>query len=203
MKRFFEFVLKTSVDYDKYGKRATGVTLLELVLLIVFIAVIFLMFLGPLSRHLEKKKTLSYRMEVLYSSLCKYAESHNGQLPSADSWCDELIKVDEKISKDSFRRGDSDSINSYHISFNNNLSNIRLSDLLPNTVILFGAEGKWNLNGSEEMIVEAKSIPYLVTNGTVIICWRKGKIYKSNQSTEKKLCWEANIPKVTSKNNSN
>ena len=185
---------KAGVGYNKNEGRTTGMTLLKLILFIAFIAIISLIFLGPTLRHMEKKKALSYRMEVLYSSLCKYAELHNGQLPNADTWCDELIEVDKNISKDTFRKGGSDDTNSCHIAFNNNLSNTRLSDLSPNTVILFGAEGNWNLNGSEEQIIEARSIPYLLANGTAIICWLEGKIYKSNQSTENKLNWKQNTP---------
>ena len=42
---------------------------------------------------------------------------------------------------------------------------ILLSGLPQNTILLFGAEGKWNLNGTEELIIDIKNIPYLLADG--------------------------------------
>ena len=42
-----------------------------------------------------------------------------------------------------------------------------MSELTPNTIILFGVNGRWNLNGSEELIEETRRISYLLANGKI------------------------------------
>ena len=174
------------------GMNRRALTIVGLTLLLVFILMLCVFFSVPVRRHFEKRKTLTYRMEVLYETLFEYTKSHDGRLPTANSWCDELVQFDKTISKKIFKSGWVDNSYPCHIAFNKNVSNAQLSGLPRNTILLFAAEGKWNLSGSEEQIVDAKGIQYLLANGIAIICWREANVYKSNQSTEKKLNWQSN-----------
>jgi hypothetical protein len=121
----------------------------------------------PIRYRLAKKKMLSYRMERVYETLRGYAEAHDGRLPPAERWCDELMEYDVTLSKDIFRDGFNEDEYLCHMAFNPKVSGSVLSGLHSRTIILFGAKGDWNLNGWDELLTETVLRPYLLANGAV------------------------------------
>ena len=177
MKKHCDSNSKTPDDDLKPQKKGKW-SLLEVVLLVVIVFIVCIIFSVPVRRHFEEKKTSLYRMGVLHEVLCDYAKAHNGQLPPAEVWCDELMKFDKTISKEMFRDGHDSDTSPCHISFNTNMSNAKLNSLSSKTVILFGARGAWNLNGSEVLVKDIATTPILYANGITLYCCKENGAYR-------------------------
>jgi len=113
-------------------------------------------FMSPNPRE-EKKKTriALYNMELLAKELEKYAQNHGGYLPNADNWCDVLMQQNPELTVENFRHPMPDLLNlkgECHIAFNSLLSGKPLVDISPDTVLLFEADGDWNLNGTTSVL---------------------------------------------------
>ena len=110
-----------------------------------------------------------HNLKILYESLQDYAKAHEGCLPPAESWCDELLRFDEALSRENFQHplaGDLEqkTYAGYPISsnleltgdcqfaFNSNLSGKRLDDISKDVVLIFEADGDWNLHGGSELL---------------------------------------------------
>ena len=96
-----------------------------------------------------------YNMKRLTDNLIQYAEANSGHLPVADSWCDQLLTSDPELTRSHFQHPKPDVLGlkgECHFAFNSNLSNMRISDISDETVLLFEADGPWNMNGKEELL---------------------------------------------------
>lgn len=105
----------------------------------------------------EKKKTHTalYNMELLADELEKYAENNGGYLPDADNWCDSLMEHNSELTEENFRHPQPDFIKlkgECHIAFNSSVGGERLADISPDTILLFEADGGWNLNGTSNLL---------------------------------------------------
>lgn len=81
----------------------------------------------------------------------RYAREHDGHLPVADQWCDLLMESDKSLTEDDFKHPMR--LNrACNFAFNKNLSGLNLEDIAGNTVLLFEADGDWNLNGTAELL---------------------------------------------------
>lgn len=103
----------------------------------------------------EKANTGRYNLRLLGKALIKYAEDHNGYLPVADQWCDLLMGDNRNLTDDNFRhpRGQElGLVGTCHFAFNKNLSNLRLADIPDDVVLIFEADGDWNLSGAGELL---------------------------------------------------
>jgi len=110
----------------------------------------------------EKRKrewTGLYNIELLGKELVKYAKDNGGRLPVADQWCDLLIEYNKNLTKENFRHpqpeifGDIfDFKGDCQFAFNKNLSGMRLADIPDDVILLFEADGPWNLNGTAELL---------------------------------------------------
>ena len=105
----------------------------------------------------EREKTSKGRGIAL--AIVEYAKNHNGYLPDANQWCDLLIEYHKKLPKDDFKynpekykfKYDSSKEGVCNYAFNRNVSDLRLSDVPYNTVLVFESKGNWNLSGTEEL----------------------------------------------------
>ncbi len=120
----------------------------------------------------KKEMTGLHNLEILGTELADYAKDHNGYLPVADSWCDELMKHNPELSRENFLHPQHPSLPkenykftipekfSYifnfkgqcQFAFNKNLSGMRLDDIPEDVVLIFEADGAWNLNGTSELL---------------------------------------------------
>jgi hypothetical protein len=102
----------------------------------------------------EKANTGKYNLKVLGKSLANYAKDHDGYLPTAEHWCDELMEYDSNLTKDNFRhpRHELLRLGICNFAFNKNLGGRKLSEIDGDVVLLSEADGDWNLTttgGSE------------------------------------------------------
>jgi hypothetical protein len=113
-------------------------------------------FMSPNPREKMKKTHIAlYNMELLAEKLGKYAQNHDGYLPNADNWCDVLMEHNPELTVENFRHPMPDLLKlkgKCHIAFNKALSGKRLADISPDTVLLFEADGDWNLNGTSSLL---------------------------------------------------
>ena len=111
----------------------------------------------------KKKKLFSglYNLELLGEELFKYTKGHDGYLPDANNWCDVLMSFNENITKENFKHPQAekglfkdafDLKGECHFAFNRNLSGMKLSEIPDDVVLLFEADGAWNLNGTSKLL---------------------------------------------------
>ena len=126
----------------------------------------------------EKANTGLYNLRLLGKELIRYAKVHEGCLPVAERWCDLLIEHNQNLTEEDFRhpkpgifrlKGES------HFAFNKNLSGMRLADIPDDVVLIFEADGDWNLNGTGELLKtryrEKGCIAMLLVDQTVSNYW--------------------------------
>jgi hypothetical protein len=118
--------------------------------------VVSLIGFNAISERAGERKYAGYkRLIKLHESLLEYSRKHKGYLPNANNWCDLLLNNDNNLSKEDF-------VNPYigefecNFAFNKNLSGLKLSEMPKNIVLLFEADGDWNLNGGPELLKERK-----------------------------------------------
>ncbi|MBN1186229.1 MAG: hypothetical protein JXB49_28385 [Bacteroidales bacterium] len=87
----------------------------------------------------------------LGEALIQYAKNNNDTLPEANQWCDLLIKNFKNISPETFL-GSFESNGICDFAYNKNVAGLPLADTPGNVVLLFEADGGWNLNGGEELL---------------------------------------------------
>ena len=102
-----------------------------------------------MQRHMSKVCTSN--LQKLGMAITEYARKHNGYLPAANRWCDLLIESDRSLSKDTFKcPAAKEGICNY--AFNESLENLRLADVPRDVVLLYEANGDWNLKGGPELL---------------------------------------------------
>jgi len=100
-----------------------------------------------------------YNLELLGKELVKYADDNNGHLPDADMWCDILMEHNKSLTRENFKHpqpeifGDIfDFKGECQFAFNKNLSGKSLDAVPGDVVLVFEADGDWNLNGTGELL---------------------------------------------------
>ena len=105
--------------------------------------------------HISQRSTCLANLSKLGSSVITYAEDHDGYFPAADRWCDLLFEYDKNISKDTFKCPAAKK-GICHYAFNKNLDGLRLSDVPEDVVMLYEADGNWNLFGGQELLIKTR-----------------------------------------------
>ncbi|MCK4830664.1 hypothetical protein KA005_83900 [bacterium] len=103
----------------------------------------------------KKEWTGLYNLELLSRELIKYTEDNDGYLPMADQWCDLLMGHNSNLTRENFRHPKPELFElngECHFAFNKNLSGLRLSDVPGDVVLVFEADGDWNLSGTEGLL---------------------------------------------------
>ena len=177
---FFSGLLST-ITIILFHRRFKGLVYSILAMVLIF-PMVYLQtefFMSPNPREKAKKaNTALYNMELLAEELEKYAQNHGGYLPNADNWCDVLMKQNPELTVENFRHPQVDFLKlkgEYHIAFNRNLSGKLFADISPDTVLLFEADGDWNLNGTSPLLNrrygEALFVNILLVDGSTNSYW--------------------------------
>ncbi len=182
-----------SRSLKNYILACVGVTLS--VVPLFFIGAIFY---GAKSRlELGKVHVGTYNLQLLGKELKNYAKNNNGRLPIADQWCDTLMKENLKFSETNFRHPQSRKIGlngECHFAFNKNLSGVRLDDVSGDTVLLFEADGDWNLNGTDELLrtreKNNKYITVVFADGTMADYWYDREAIRKFDKNGKRMYYE-------------
>ena len=130
----------------------------------------------------KKEWTGLYNLELLGKELVNYAKDNNDCLPAADKWCDALMEYNGNLTKENFKHPQPEIFKDFfdfkgqcQFAFNKNLSRVRLSEIPDDVVLLFEADGDWNLNGTSELLRtryrEQGYITILFANQTTGIYW--------------------------------
>jgi len=145
----------------------------------------------------DKTTRPTYNLRQLGRAISRYAEDHDGYLPAASKWCDLLMEYDPNLSKSSFKHPlikDWDC----NFAFNKNLDGLRLDDIPGDVVLLFEADGDWNLDGGPKLLETRRTehgyIKVLFADQTIRNYWFDKEavtfINKDLSFTDKPLRWE-------------
>lgn len=133
-------------------------------------------------RRIEAKKKYSgeYNLRLLGKELLKYTET-NGSLPPAERWCDCLMEFNGELIRENFRHPQAPPESVCNFALNRNLAGLDPKDISDKTVLLFEADGPWNLNGTANVLRprfnNEQDLFMLYLNGTVRSYWfEEGKI---------------------------
>jgi len=108
---------------------------------------------GMVARFVNHKSSISeYRLKKLAIAIDAFCQSNKGHLPLAAEWCDSLLRYDDSISRSDFSEHLFLGSGKCHFAFNKNLSNLLLKEIPGNTVLIFEADGDWNLSGGPELL---------------------------------------------------
>lgn len=95
--------------------------------------------------------TANESMVQLGKAIIAYAQNHDGHLPDANRWCDLIMEYKKDLKKDSFKHPLLENWEC-NFAYNKNLSGLKLSEIPNDVVLLFEANGGWNLNGDAELV---------------------------------------------------
>jgi len=107
----------------------------------------------------EEKYSGTHNLRILGNALKQNAVEHDGCFPGAQEWCDVLLKNDPSLSISNFLHPEPEALGltgECHFAFNSNLSNRHAGNVSPDTVLIFEADGDWNLSGTGELLQTRK-----------------------------------------------
>jgi hypothetical protein len=102
-----------------------------------------------------KQVSSELRLRKLGDVLSQYTQGNSGYLPDANSWCDQLLANFPDLQRTDFQHPKPEMVylkGKCHYAFNSNLSGMCLSEVSDDTVLLFEADGAWNLAGTAELL---------------------------------------------------
>jgi len=142
--------------------------------------------------YIEKNFAATYNLRQLGRVMSEYSEDHDGYLPVANQWCDILMEYDGNLSESSFKHPVKEGSS---IAFNKNLDGLRLADVPGKTVLLFEAEGGWNLTGGPELLkkecINRDFVDVLLVNKDIKSYWIKNEGFREHSEDNfKPLRWK-------------
>ncbi len=160
----------------------------SVVLLIIIVAFIF--FIGCI-KDINNQRTKRGIEHNGLASIMKISEvfnlyfEHNKQLPQNSVWCNRLMEYymeEGLVKKYLFNIPQLTQVGpiEYHFAFNKNLSLLSKKDLPGNLVLVFEADGEFNLSGGPELLKKkyAKDSFFSVENIYIYILFLDGTIAK-------------------------
>jgi len=119
-----------------------------------------------------------YNLRLLGEALVQYAKTDSGHLPSAENWCDSLLEKSTELTRENFKHPKAAYLGfkgECQFAFNKNLSGAKISEIPDDVVLVFEADGDWNLNGTGELLKtryrEHGHIAVLFLGGTMRNYW--------------------------------
>jgi len=157
----------------------------------------------------EAELAIENNMEVLSNELIIYSQNHDGYLPSADNWCDALLDQNPELDADRFIHPwfTNDRLEFYiwrislrqkgqcQIAFNSLLSDQLVTEVFPETILLFEADGPWNLHGTDSLLNSGPGIlrrrkQILFMDGSIVTYGFLRSTKNSSNPKYKKIRWE-------------
>jgi prepilin-type processing-associated H-X9-DG protein len=121
-------------------------------------------------------KQLSMAMQV-------YADKHQSHYPAATNWCD-AIRADVGMAK-VFQCPADPSGGRCSYAFNTRLSEAEVDKVDPNTVVIFEADGGWNISGGRELCLSKSR-----HRRAVVVGFADGHVESVPESRLTELRWE-------------
>lgn len=150
-------------------------------------------------KETEKAYTGTYNLRLLGKTLIEYAKDNEGYLPIGDQWCDLLLEHNSNLTEDNFRHPRAQRLNLgiCNFAFNKNLSGLHLNDIRDDVVLVFEADGDWNLTGTGELLknrrtraVDELYVDVLFADQSMRIFWFHRQAYKKFDSRGRSYVWE-------------
>jgi len=134
--------------------------LVILVVSIVSLSLVVLYIDHRIQKHVELRKAIvkensrEYNLKLLGGYLIEYASNNEGRLPLAANWCDLLMAYSPTIKKEDFQHPKRNELGlkECNFAFNKKLSGLSLDTISPDTILIFEADGEWNLSGTNELL---------------------------------------------------
>jgi len=147
-------ISKSNGQLGGYGLALAG-TITSAVLGLVFgTAVMAAMLLPALAQAKAKAQSINCinNVKQLAIAVRMYANDNEDKFPPAATWCDALL---QNVGTDKvFKCPAGDMGKRCHYAYNAKLSGMEEGKIDPNTVVLFEAEGGWNLSGGPELMLQ-------------------------------------------------
>lgn len=123
--------------------------------------------------------TGEFNLKLLGQEVIDYARSKEGILPNSNGWCDLLMKHNASLTKDNFTHPRAKQLGfkgECQFAFNRNIFGMNISDIASNTVVLYEADGPWNLCGTEELLAtrlyrKSDHVSMFLKDGTIVDYW--------------------------------
>ena len=138
----------------------------------------------------EKENTAKYNLAVVGKTLISYCRDHNDCLPDANNWRNSLLEYDKNLTMDNFIHP---KLEGWVIGFNSNLSNLRLSKIPSDVVLLFEVQGTSGVSGGEDFFDKANG------NSFVEVLLINMEIKTYNPDSNGYTAWDGNSLKFFDK----
>jgi prepilin-type processing-associated H-X9-DG protein len=161
---------------------------LSAVMLLCFIPMMAGMTLPAFAKAKQKAQTIVCLSNVRQLCLASitYADSHNGHLPEANTWCD-LVETNVAGGSQVFRCPMGKSSERCHYAFNTKLGGVETKDIKSpaQTVMLFESAGGWNASGGAEQLLKSRR-----HSGAIVVGFADGHAEMVTPTRLDKLVWE-------------
>jgi prepilin-type processing-associated H-X9-DG protein len=112
-----------------------------------------------------------------------YADNKQNHYPPATNWCDVLLQVDASLTN-SFHCPADSSRSRCSYAFNAQLSGADAGKVDPNTVMIFEANGGWNVSGGKELLLANPRHGHVI-----IVSFADGHVEQVPESQQAQLRW--------------
>lgn len=129
------------------------------------------------------RRICARNLETLYRGLVHYSNENDGRLPMADNWCDAIID-ESYITEETFNCPQTQHPKISY-AFNKYLSNLKISELSNDTIVLFESFGGWNFNGDQNVVA-----PRHVDSLIFFVVTANGDALMVSRESIKKLLWK-------------
>jgi len=143
--------------------------------------------------HLISASYCRSNIRFLGNGIRAYCAKNDGKFPEPSNWCDLVISEANSVwglSEETLRCPKVPNGKSGY-AFNKNLAGLRISEVDPNTVLLFEAEPGWNQNGGPEMMTVKRHQLLFTRKYSYVVCvgTDKVRIKAVKNRQQKKLRW--------------
>jgi len=139
----------------KEAKKISGIVKISTFLICAFLLIHFnVKFLSLFYKYQSAGNQGRQFIMAIGDEIMEYANNNNYHLPPAENWSDLLVHLDNDIYEDTFM------VAGYfenNFAFNKYISGKKVDGLPHNIVVIFEADGNYNLSGGSELIREKRA----------------------------------------------
>lgn len=152
-----------------------------------FVSIPFLaaLFLPALAAAKYKAQTINCvnNMKQLRLAVRIYSNDHDDKFPNAATWCDDIQTLSG--SPNNFQCNAGDPSHPSHYGYNARLSGLDEGKINPQTVMLFEADGGWNISGGPEALKRPSR-----HHRTYVVAFADGSVRQVFESNLGSLRWD-------------